>query len=166
MTKITDELQTRVAESKERLDKAEKDFKLAQSVFQIATQDHNVWSLALQAELRDEQRKNAAATELQLPLPTAKPQLVAVAIASEQPADNSELPNKTGVVRNLLKQHPTGMSAVDIWREVGAQFVHRPYLYSVLKRLRDRNEIVKRRNKYCLTVVPKSEEVKEQSVVH
>jgi hypothetical protein len=49
---------------------------------------------------------------------------------------------------------------------VGAQFNHRPYLYSVLKRLRDRQEIVKRRNKYCLTVIPKSEEAKEQHIIH
>jgi hypothetical protein len=165
MTKITDELQIRVAESKERLDKAEKDFKVAQAAFQTAQQDHNVWSLALQAEARDEQRKNAAATERQLPLPSVKPQSVA-AVVSEQPIDNSEALNKTDVVRNLLRQHPTGMSAVDIWKEVGAQFNHRPYLYSVLKRLRDRNEIVKRRNKYCLTVIPKVEEVKEQPIVH
>jgi len=77
----------------------------------------------------------------------------------EPPNDTSEVLNKTDIVRSLLKQHPTGMSAVDIWKAVGAQFNHRPYLYSVLKRLRDRQEIVKRRNKYCLTVIPKSEEV-------
>jgi hypothetical protein len=165
MTKITDELQIRVAESKERLDRAEKDFKVAQAAFQTAQQDHNVWNLALQAEVRDEQRKNAAATEQQLPLPTVKPQPIA-AITPEQPIDNSEALNKTDVVRNLLKEHPTGMSAVDIWKEVGGQFTHRPYLYSVLKRLRDREEVIKRRNKYCLTAISKVEGVKEQHVVH
>jgi hypothetical protein len=77
-----------------------------------------------------------------------------------------EAPNKTDVVRNLLKQHPAGMSAVDIWKEVGEQFTHRPYLYSILKRLRDRQEIVKRRTRYFLTVIPKAEEAKEQAVVH
>jgi len=164
MTKITDQLQMRVAESKERLDKAEKEFKIAQLAFQTAQQDHNVWNLALQAEVRDEQRKNASASEQQLPLPTVKPQPAAI-VAPEQPVDSSEVLNKTDIVRNLLKQHPTGMSAVDIWKEVGAQFNHRPYLYSVLKRLRDREEVIRRRSKYCLATISK-EGGTEQSVVH
>jgi hypothetical protein len=164
MTKIIEELEARVAASKQRLDETTKTFQSAQQAHLAAQQEHNVWSLALQTEMRDEQRRTAFATETQLPLPTVKAQ-IEVPIAPEQ-VDNSEAPNKTNIVRNLLKQHPTGMSAVDIWKEVGAQFNHRPYLYSVLKRLRDRNEIAKRRNKYCLTALPKAEEVREQSVVH
>jgi hypothetical protein len=171
MTKIIEELQARVAESKQRLDDVTKTFQTAQQVFQQAQQDHNVWNLALQAEVRDEQRRVAAAIEQQseLPLSNAKPTPLAPAPITppiEQPTDASEALNKTDVVRSLLKQHPTGMSAVDIWQAVGAQFTHRPYLYSVLKRLRDREEIIKRRNKYCLIAIPKSGEVKEQPVVH
>ena len=165
MTKIVDELQARVAESKERLDKADKEFKVATATFQMAQQDHNVWTLALQAEVRDEQRKTAVATERQMPLPSiAKPEAVATAVPEQAP-DSSEILNKTDIVRDLLKHHPNGMSAVDIWKQVRTQFHHRPYLYSVLKRLRDRQEIVKRRSRYCLTVVPKMEGVKEQSLV-
>ena len=162
MTKIIDELQVRVAESKERLDKADKEFKLAQVAFQTAQQDHNVWNLALQAETRDEQRKAAVATEQQMPLSGIVRSEPAAAI--DQSPDNAEISNKTDAVRSLLKQHPAGMSAVDIWNEVRSQFPHRPYLYSVLKRLRDRQEIVKRRNRYCLTALTKPEG-REQSLV-
>jgi len=175
MTKIVDELQLRVADAKKHLDIVTQTFQTVQQALQTAQHTYNVWNLALQVEQRDEQLRQSKANEKQLQLPTTAPGVapapaplasVTAPIASEQPADNSEALNKTEVVRTLLRQHPAGMSAVDIWKEIGAQFNHRPYLYSVLKRLRDREEIVKRRNKYCLTVLPKAEEAKEQSVVH
>ncbi|MGA2967079.1 MAG: hypothetical protein ABSD64_12770 [Terriglobales bacterium] len=169
MNKIMEDLEARVAASKQRLDEATKTFQTAQQAYQVAQQDHNVWSLALQAEVRDEQRRDAAATEKQseLPLSTAKPSPPSSIVAPiEQSVDSPESLNKTDAVRNLLRQHSTGMSAVDIWKEVGAQFKHRPYLYSVLKRLRDRDEVIMRRNKYFLKFIPKTEEAKEQPVVH
>ncbi len=177
MAKILEEIQTRLAESQKQLAEATQVLAAAQQRHQAASHNFNVWNAAMQLEQREEQLRQAQATEKQLQLPTTpvktEPMTASVAAASittsmlsEHLADNSEAPNKTEVVRNLLKQHPTGMSAVDIWKEVGAQFEHRPYLYSVLKRLRDRNEIVKRRNKYCLTAIPKVEGVKEQPIVH
>jgi hypothetical protein len=172
MAKILEEIQTRLAEAQKQLAEATQSLTLAQQKHQAAQHNFNVWNMAFQVEQRDEQLKQAVAIEKQseLPLSGTKPQSVSpLAVIEqhiEQQADNSESPNKTDVVRNLLKQHPSGMSAVDIWKEVGAQFNHRPYLYSVLKRLRDRNEIAKRRNRYCLTVIPKAEEAKEQPIVH
>jgi hypothetical protein len=177
MAKIIDEIQTRLVEAQKRLAETTQALQTAQQAHQIATQNFNVWNMALQIEQREEQSRQAKATEKQLQLPTAspKPEPVVASVAaasvttsmlSEQLGDNSEAPNKTDIVRNLLKQHPTGMSAVDIWKAVGEQFNHRPYLYSVLKRLRDRQEIVKRRSKYCLTNIPKTAEGKEQPVVH
>lgn len=180
MTKIIEELQARVADSKSRLDAATRDFQVAQGVFQQAQQNFNIWNGALQIELRDEQRRAAAAAENQLPLPTA-PQIHKSAATQEaglkQQEDFTDAPvdlvddarenfNKTASVRNLLSHHPAGMTAVDIWNEVRADFKHRPYLYSVLKRLRDREEIIKRRNKYCLKLIPKAQEAQDQTVVH
>jgi hypothetical protein len=169
MSKILEELQVRVTDSKSRLDTATKLFQQAQVVFQQAQQDHNVWSAAFLAEQRDEQRRDAAATAKQLPLPTEhvqpKPPTWAEENVSDLAAEPTEGFNKTDTVRALLRRHPTGMTAVDIWNEVSDDFKHRPYLYSVLKRLRDREEIVKRRNKYCLKLTPKTEEAHEQTVV-
>lgn len=171
MVKILDEIRARLAEAQKRLAEATVKFQAAQAALQGAQHNHNVWHMALQVEQRDESILQAKAIEKQLPLPTTtqKADPIAAPIAAdaaEHPADNSEATNKTDVVRNLLRQHPAGMSAVEIWKEVGAQFNHRPYLYSVLKRLRDRDEIVKRRTKYCLVVIPKAEEAKEQPIVH
>jgi hypothetical protein len=166
MTKILDELQARVADSKVRLDSATKNFQLAQTVFQQAQQEFNIWSSAFLTEQRDEQRRAAAAAEKQLPLPTERLDSEPASQAEIEDfvdnvlaADSSEGVNKTDTVRGLLRRHPAGMTAVDIWAEVHADFKHRPYLYSVLKRLRDRDEIIKRRGKYCI-----KQEVQEQSV--
>src|SRR5260370_23413105 len=171
MSKIIEELQNRVTEAKKRLDEATARFQGYQQVFQIAQQDHNVWTLALQAEMRDEQRRAALAAETQLSLPNTKPEAVAVVhnappTSTEVAEASDDSASKTDLVRDLLRHHPTGMTAIDIWKEVSTQFKHRPYLYSVLKRLRDRNEIMMRRNKkYCLRIIP-IEEVKEQPIVH
>lgn len=174
MSMILEELQVRVADSKVRLDAASKTFQVAQLAFQQAQQDHSVWNAALLAEQRDEQRRAAAAIENQLPLPTSGENKNQVE-REPLPWERDDIPdladeradhfNKTDAVRDLLRLHPAGMTAVDIWNEVRDEFKHRPYLYSVLKRLRDREEIVKRRNKYCLKSTPRTEEVREQAVV-
>jgi len=177
MAKILEEIQTRLAEAQKQLTEATQVLTQAQQKHQAATHNFSVWNAAAQIEQREEQLRQAQATEKQLQLPTVSPKTepmtpsvaaasITTSMLSDQLSDNTQTPNKTEIVRNLLKQHPTGMSAVDIWKEVGEQFTHRPYLYSVLKRLRDRQEIVKRRGKYCLTIIPKPEGVKEQSVVH
>lgn len=168
MTKILEELKTRVAESKQRLDEANKTWQAAQSNFTQATQDHNTWTMALQAEIRDEQRRSAAATEKQMPLRTSDAEAfvdVAATISDQPLMDSTETLNKTDTVRALLRRHPAGMTALEIWSEVSSQFKHRPYLYSVLKRLMDRDEVLKRRMKYCLRVATKIEDVKEQNSV-
>jgi hypothetical protein len=167
MAKILEEIQTRLVEAQKQLAEATQVLTAAQQKHQAASHNFNVWNAAMQLEQREEQLRQAAATEKQseLPLSTTKP-VASIASPIEHVVDTSEAVNKTEIVRTLLKQHPAGMSAVDIWKEVGAQFTHRPYLYSVLKRLRDREEVIKRRNKYCLTAIPKVEGVKEQPVVH
>jgi hypothetical protein len=166
MSKILEELQSRAAEAKKRLDEATALFQSAQQAQTQAQHNFNVWNLAAQIEAREEQQRQIVASEKQLPLPTGKPHVTpSLSAAPEDVIDNSEALNKTDIVRNLLKQHPAGMSAVAIWEEVGTQFNHRPYLYSVLKRLRDRQEIVKRRNRYSLATIARAEGDKEQQVV-
>jgi hypothetical protein len=171
MAKILEELQARAVEAKKILDGATQAFQAAQQALQTAQQNFNVWTLAVQAETREEHLRLAAATENQLPLPTAKPQTASISVAPPQSqpsesSDSGESLNKTDTVRDLLRQHPNGMSAIEIWKEVSADFKHRPYLYSVLKRLRDRDEVIMRRKKYCLKFAPKVEEGKVQPVVH
>lgn len=164
MAAILEELKLRLAEAQKRLAETTQAFQTAQQSQQAAQMEFNIWTGAVQAELRKEQLLNEAAKQNQLPLPNAKLEPVEPVKAEQQVAlaerleaarnraglDSSEPVNQTETVRELLRRHPGGMTPTDIWREVGGQFKYRAYLYSVLKRLRDRDEVVKRRNKYAL----------------
>jgi len=168
MPTILEELQARTDEAKKRLDEVTKTLQVAQQAMAVAQHTFTVWSMALQTEMRDQQIQQAAANENQLPLPTTKaPQVPTVAVENQPIVDESEGVNKTDIVRDLLHSHPAGMTAIEIWRQVSDRFKHRPYLYSVLKRLRDRDEIVPRRGKYFLKLATRVEDSKEQqSMVH
>lgn len=170
MATILEELQTRTDESKKRFDEATKTFQVAQQALAMAQHTFNVWNNALQAEMREEQLRQATADEKQLPLPTGKPNEPPAQLLEVTPIESndiSESMNKTNVVRELLHKHPAGMTAIDIWRQVGSTFKHRPYLYSVLKRLRDRDEVSMRRGKYYLKLATKVDETREQeAMVH
>lgn len=162
MSIILEELQSRLADAQKVFADATQKFQLAQQALQKAQNDVNVWTAAVAIEVREEQAKAATANENQLPmdLPVAKPQIVPVVESSQNSASTGTV-NKTEIVRDLLAKHPGGMTPADLWREVNTHFAHRPYLYSVLKRLKDRDEVTVRRNKYALK--PKPEEVKEHA---
>jgi len=74
--------------------------------------------------------------------------------------------NKTDMVRELLRQHPAGITPTDLWKQVKTRMTHRAYLYSILKRLKDKDEVMVRRGKYIAKMVPKPEEGKEQPILH
>jgi hypothetical protein len=74
-------------------------------------------------------------------------------------SDNKTDINKTQAVRDLLRQHPNGISPVDIWKALGTQLSNRAYLYSVLKRLRDKGDAKEKRGKYYFAI--KAEEAQE-----
>jgi hypothetical protein len=185
MANILDEIKTRLAEAQKQLVEATQTLSVAQQKHQAAQHNFNIWNAALQIEQREEQLRQAATAEKQPDLPIPNLPTVAVRISTpngvavfnglpatlapqQESADEQDVPSKTDIVRNLLREHPAGMSAVDLWKTVGSRFGHRPYLYSILKRLRDRGEIQKRRNKYTLAATPKSEEEKVQpnQIVH
>jgi len=55
------------------------------------------------------------------------------------------------------------MTPGEIWKEMESQINNRAYLYSVLKRLKDRGDVKEKRGKYC--AIPKIEEVQSQGLV-
>ena len=60
------------------------------------------------------------------------------------------------------------MTPVEVWNVLKNQ-IARPYVYSILKRLKDADEAIyqKRRKKYSLRVIQKTEETnKEPAVIH
>lgn len=67
--------------------------------------------------------------------------------------------NKTKLIRDALMQRAGGVTPKELWELVRAQIKHRPYVYSVLKRLSDRKEVVKRRGKYFFVQPPEDKTV-------
>jgi hypothetical protein len=149
MATILEELKLRLVEAQKRLTETTQRLQQAQQAQQAAQLEFNIWNGAVQTETHDEQLRTEAANRNQLPLPEANLEPV-VAEQATLTSEAAEPINQTEVVRELLRRHPGGMTPTDIWREVGGQFKYRAYLYSVLKRLRDRDEVVMRRKKYAL----------------
>jgi|SRR5580700_3828171 hypothetical protein len=109
-----------------------------QAEFNVIAQEFNAWQTLYRAEM---------AKQGTMPLPESpKPHLqrangVPRLVASKQPS-------QTDVVRAMLKERPAGMTPNEIWREVESQMTNRTYLYSVLKRLKERGDAIERRGKY------------------
>jgi hypothetical protein len=71
--------------------------------------------------------------------------------------------NKTNLIRDAIRQHP-GASPADLWDAVKEQ-VSRTYLYSVLKRLKENDEVMVRRKRYYFKELSKPEAKEKLSVV-
>jgi hypothetical protein len=150
---LLEELQARVQEAQKKLAETSQQLQQAQQAQAQAQQQFSIWSGALQTISREQIVLEAAAKANQLPLPGAKPVEATVPPITSAEAEShgsAEPVNKTEIILELVRQHPMGISASDIWRQAGNQLKHRPYLYNVLKRLRDREEITLRRNKYAI----------------
>lgn len=141
---LFEELQARVAEAQKHLNETTQRLQQVQHAHATAQQQFNIWNGAFQTVVRERQLAETTAQQNQLPLPGST--------ASEAPpiANPSEAPNKTAVIRDLLRDHPAGLTAGEMWSKVGGQFKYRAYFYNVLKRLRDRDEVIMRRNKYSI----------------
>jgi len=175
MPSILEELKGRLSDSQRRVSEANQRLQQAQQAHAIAMADYNVWRAAVDAETRDELARVEAARENQpvfdgFVAPKAESTVTQADLANLDPVESAttapptadESINKTEIIRTLLRQNPTGLTPPQIWSQVSSQFKHRPYMYSVLKRLKDRDEISFRRNKYMIRQEP---EVSEHAIV-
>lgn len=162
----------RFAESQRRFQAANQRLQQAQQEFGQAQAEHNNWHGVLNSESARLARLQHAAQANQgvLPMPptsqtvaptsqTAPTKQAATTIVESGSSDI----NKTELVRELLAQHPEGMTPGDIWTVLREQ-VPRPYLYSILKRLKDADEVIyqRRRKRYSLRVAPKHEDASKE----
>jgi hypothetical protein len=164
MSEFLENLRSRFAESQKRFVAKQQQLAAVNAEFQAVAQEFNAWQTLLNLETRKEQ---AAATISVSPEHTQTPNVAALAISGSPSATTmpaAEL-NKTEIVRELLRQHSAGMTPSEIWKQVKAQIPHRPYLYSVLKRLKDKGDITDKRGKYYFKFAPKPEEAKDQNIV-
>ena len=132
-------LKTGFEESQKRFQEAQAKLQQAQVAFNIVSQEFNAWQTLYRGEL--------AKQGPQLPAPPA-PQL---------PVKTKAESNQTEAVRSALRDRPTGMTPDEVWKQVGQQLTNRTYLYSVLKRLKEKGDAVERRGKYFPKIRPESE---------
>jgi hypothetical protein len=153
MQNFLEDLQARVADAEKRVRDAGSALQIADKAYNAAVNELQVWRSALDAEDRAQQARQAVFAGMEnLVSPAAQDSITESGNASIERTDlvQTGMTNKTELIRSLLRQNPAGLTPPQIWERVADQFKHRPYLYSVLKRLKDHNEVVTRRNKYML----------------
>jgi hypothetical protein len=123
-------------ESQKRFQEGQREFGAAQVKYNAIAQEFNAWQTLYQAAKRKE-NGDSSIPATQAPKGVEKKQ--------------------TEAVREFLDQHP-GATPAEIWKQLQSQIANRAYLYSVLKRLRDRGDAMERKGKYFLK--PKPEEAK------
>jgi predicted RNA-binding protein len=129
---------------RQRLADAQKAFEEEKARFAKATvawQSANNLVLACQRLIDEEERRQQSAGAPTLPI---------AFVVETETMDT----NKTKLIRDILKQHTGGIAPGELWDLVSGKIKHRPYLYSVLKRLSDRKEVAKRRGKYYFVEPP------------
>lgn len=128
-----------------------------------ANSEFNSLKILIAAETRKLAAEQAAGNGPANPNPPTIEQPKPEAITATE-TTSAEI-NKTELIRDLLRSHPTGMTPVEIWRTVKDQVPHRAYVYAVLGRLKDRDQVtVNRKGKYFFRISHKSEEAKPQTI--
>lgn len=155
MNEFLDTLRSRVTESQSRLNSAKKRLEAAQAEYELALQESTSWQNAVQAETT---RTQPLASNFPIPSSPNEPSGIIRASRTDVTAEH----NKTEMVRILISQHPTGMTPTELWKELSGKFAHRAYLYSILKRLKDKEEVMERRGRYVSKVSSKPVEGEEQ----
>jgi hypothetical protein len=164
MSEFLENLKARHAESQKRFLAKQAQVNTMNQEFQVVAQEFNAWQTLLNLETRKEQAGEAPPIVVQ-----STGQITTGANSATGPATPSRSTdvNKTEIVRELLRQNSSGMTPGEIWKQaqIKAQFRHRPYLYSVLKRLKDRGDITEKRGKYVFKFSARPDDSKEQSIV-
>jgi hypothetical protein len=154
MSEFLDNLKRGMQEAQVKFQAAQQKMNLANAEFQAAAQEFNAWQTLVAATARKEQHGAPPAVSVSAQV-TVSPNVAAQLVSSSKTEGN-----KTNAVRELLRQHPAGMTPLEIWKQMESQMTNRAYLYSVLKRLKDRGDARERRGKYFLN--PKVEEAQNQ----
>jgi hypothetical protein len=153
------ECESRLAEAKKVFQEAQQRSLLAQQAFIAAQAELNLWTGAVNAEtLRLQKEKPQTEPEKPTsPAPSSGQVLQSVGESANNPTAPPDL-NKTEMIRDILRRNPSGMTPAEVWKGLNRQ-VDRAYVYSVLKRLKDRDQVSYRRKKYSLKagLAPKAE---------
>ncbi len=158
-------LRARLNDAQSRLAEKQAKLQVAQTEHQMAMQEVGSLQTLINLETTREQQR-IAAEQRSSPQGASRPNLppparnLPVAPAPQEPAgtqsiavsgDQPQHTNKTTVVRDVLRKHTNGITPADVWR-LAQNKVDRPYVYSILKRMKDRGEVEERAGKYYLQV--------------
>jgi len=141
MSDFLETLKHRMQEAQQKFLAAQQKLNGFQAEFQAAAQEFQAWQTLVKSETAKEEQGKSSPSATPVP-----------AIAAT--INNKSEGNKTEAVRELLRQHPVGMLPGDIWKQLEPQMGKRAYLYSILKRLKDRGDVRERRGKYFLNPKP------------
>jgi hypothetical protein len=169
MNTLLDGMRERLEGARERHAKAQQVFQAAQAELQAATAEYGIWNSAIGLLMREEEKRRAESDEKQIPmnLPGIQPNSAEGLLANPTAIESTATINKTERVREILRAHETGLTTGGIWTEVKDHISSRAYLYAILKRLRDNDEVCMRRGKYLFkvkTVESKAEEVEAVTI--
>ena len=165
-TTILEELKARQAQALARQAAAQAAWQAAQVEMNAANAELGIWNSAVAIETREEAARAAAAAKDQIPMGLQANMEAAMEPESPQaelepePEEESEQFNKTEYVRDLLRANPGGLTIATIWTAFHQQApkASRNYLYSVLKRLRDKKQVEQKRGKYMFKAKPPAAE--------
>lgn len=158
MNQFMIELKTRLEDAQKRFTAATAELQAAQARHQAIAQEVGSLQFLFNSEMRKEQG-NATPEQLSV-ASTVKTVTNSFSVGATLRTDRAE-GNKTEIVREILQQHPNGITPNDLWKSVSSQIAYRPYLYSILKRLKDKGDVLQKRKKYFPKLVSKPEEGKE-----
>lgn len=151
MSQIIDRLKIGLAEAQARHAENTKRHQAITAEWQASNAEVNGYQKVIELETKRELERAADTPQMQGP-----------ASKAEHEADRDS--NKTQLVRDALALHP-GLTPAQVWGAVKTRITRRTYVYSVLKRLKDRKQIIERRGKYYLPEPPKIVEGEEQTTL-
>jgi hypothetical protein len=148
MSAYLDSLKADLSEAQKRFQEHQAEAQRVQQLFQAAHADLQALQRIVEKQTLKEQGPH-------------KPETIQVGGSTQSarvPEVSDAVPDiqKTELIRETLRQH-SGMTPAELYSVVKSH-VARPYLYSVLKRLRDKEEVVVRRKKYHIKPTPKPED--------
>ncbi len=167
MSEFLETLKIRMTDAQRRLQVAQANLQRAQVEHGAVMAEFSSWQNAVAVESRKEEQAKIIQANIQLPVkptPITQPSTTVNVAAQSQSTPSSTDVNKASLIREVLRQHPNGITPVEVWRAVKDRQVDRAYVYSVLKRLKDKKQALQRRGKYVLVVEAKAEEAKEKTL--
>jgi hypothetical protein len=148
MSQMIERLKEGLADAQKRHGEVTKRFQAAQAEWQASNAEVLGYQKVIELETRRDLEKAAIAPQMEGPVTQA-----------EQQAGQDV--NKTQLVKDALADHP-GLTPAQLYGALKNQ-IGRPYVYSVLKRLKDKKQVCEKRGKYYLPPTPKLEEGHEQT---